>query len=591
MRCRTLSTKTRHWHLCAALLSLSVSVAVIAQVPIVPPGPPTNLFTSAGNEQAVITFDPPAANGGSAITGYIATCRVPAGPPSPRPGLPPYDVKATAASSPVIVTGLPPRGPIACSVQAANVAGLGISSVQVSVTPFSSPIVWVSLFSSNNLVGYGAAVDLTLTVTGNVPTGTVAFNVSSTTADSGKTLLPGCSAIALAGGVATCHIPGSLHQQSQRIYFATYSGDASNETSSASFTQFVASNSAVLTVSANPLPPITIDRTATLTALVKMNKPVGTVTFFDNGKPVVGCTQTPLVMLPDTTDSAIADCRVTAPASPGGMKQYVVSYFYPTGHNSARTFEQTRFDLRVVSQGPLDYTDMWWAGASESGWGMSVSQHGSIQFNVIFAYDNLGKPLWYVMPGGSFNAAGTVFTGSLYLPASSPFSAYDASKFAIGAPVGSATITYTGTGNATLAYTINGVAATKSMQRQIFAAETTGPNLRTNDLWWATSAENGWGLNIAQQGRVLFPVWYTYDAAGKPTFFTAQSGSWNGTVWSGTVYSHTASAWLGVPFNASLSKATSVGTISLDFSDASNATMTYTVNGVTQVKRIERQVF
>ena len=234
---------------------------------------------------------------------------------------------------------------------------------------------------------------------------------------------------------------------------------------------------------------------------------------------------------------------------------------------------------------------MWWAGASESGWGMSVSQHGPIQFNVIFAYDSLGKALWYVMPGGSFNTAGTVFTGPLFLPTSSPFSAYDASKFAIGAPVGTATITYANSGNATLAYTINGVSATKSMQRQIFATETTGPNLRTNDLWWATAAENGWGMNIAQQGRVLFPVWYTYDAAGKPTFFTAQGGSWNGTVWSGTVYSHTGSAWLGVPFNAALSKATSVGTISLDFSDASNATMTYTVNGVTQVKRIERQAF
>jgi len=34
-----------------------------------------------------------------------------------------------------------------------------------------------------------------------------------------------------------------------------------------------------------------------------------------------------------------------------------------------------------------------------------------------------------------------------------------------------------------------------------------------------------------------------------------------------------------------------VGTISLDFSDASNATMTTTVNGITQVRRIERQPY
>ena len=34
-----------------------------------------------------------------------------------------------------------------------------------------------------------------------------------------------------------------------------------------------------------------------------------------------------------------------------------------------------------------------------------------------------------------------------------------------------------------------------------------------------------------------------------------------------------------------------VGSVSLDFDDASSATMTYTVNGITQVKRIERLAY
>ena len=97
--------------------------------------------------------------------------------------------------------------------------------------------------------------------------------------------------------------------------------------------------------------------------------------------------------------------------------------------------------------------------------------------------------------------------------------------------------------------------------------------------------------NIAQQGRSLFPVWYTYDENGRATFFTAQGGSWNGTVWSGTLYSHTSSPWLGVPYNPALATATNVGSVSLDFDNASSATMTYTVNGITQVKRIERLVY
>ena len=545
--------------------------ATVTPAPIVPPGAPTIGSASPGNTQAIIAFTPPASNGGSAITGYTATC---------NPGA----VSATAAGSPVTVTGLTNNTTYTCSVRAINIAGPGQPSGAVSVTPVNVPI---TLTSTTNLAAYGSPVTLIASVTGNGQTGTVSFGVAT---NNGQVALP-CGPVTLVAGMASCIAPGAYQNLNPRLYLASYSGDASNAPASTSYSQNVTANSASLSVAAYPLPPIVNGRTTVLTALVKMNSPVGNITFFDNAVPIAGCTQMTLALLPDATDAAVATCTVTAPATASGVKQYVATYFYPAGHISGRVFEQTNYDLRVTAQGPADYTDMWWAGVGENGWGMSVTQHGPIQFNVIFAYDNLGKSLWYVMPGGSFNAAGTVFSGPLYLSKSSPFSAYDKSQFVIGAPVGSATITYTSNNAATLAYTINGISASKSIQREIFAAETSGPNLRVNDLWWATFAEDGWGMNIAQQGRALFPVWYTYNAAGNATFFTAQNGSWNGTVWSGTVYTHTSSAWLGVPYNPSLFTATVVGNMSLDFTDASNATMSYTVNGFTQTKHIERQPY
>ena len=552
----------------AGATSSAVTHTVTASVP----GAPINGSASRTSTQAVITFTPPAANGGSAIIAYTATCN-------------PGSLTATATASPITVNGLASEVTYTCSVRATNSAGTGLSSNGVTLAALAQPITLTSNIAS---APYGAAVTLIASVSTANPTGTVTFKVLTT---NGHVVIPGCSAMPLVVRVANCIAPGSFQTQNPRQFLASYTGDQNNPPADAFFSQTVAFNPAVLSVAASPLAPIVSGRTTTLTALVKMNNPAGSVTFFDNGVPIASCTGSALSMLPDAVDAAVATCAITAPVAASGVKQYVVTYFYPAGHPSGRVFEQVPFDLRVSAAGPIDYTDMWWAGATENGWGMSVMQHGAIQFNVIFAYDDSGKAIWYVMPGGSFNAAGTTFTGPLYLATSAPFSAYDKSRFVSGAPVGSATISYTTTSSASLAFNINGISMTKTLERQIFSVETTGPNLRANDLWWATAAEDGWGMNISQQGRVLFPIWYTYNEAGRATFFTAQGGTWNGTVWSGTIYAHESSKWLGATYNPALFKAIIVGTISLDFSDASNATMTTTVNGIVQSRRIERQPY
>jgi hypothetical protein len=46
------------------------------------------------------------------------------------------------------------------------------------------------------------------------------------------------------------------------------------------------------------------------------------------------------------------------------------------------------------------------------------------------------------------------------------------------------------------------------------------------DLWWSGSAENGWGVSIAQHGAKLFAAIYVYDAQGKPTWYVLPDGTW-----------------------------------------------------------------
>jgi Fungalysin metallopeptidase (M36)/Calx-beta domain/PA domain len=242
-----------------------------------------------------------------------------------------------------------------------------------------------------------------------------------------------------------------------------------------------------------------------------------------------------------------------------------------------------------------NYSDMWWAGSAENGWGMSIQQHSNgVQFNALYVYDAAGQPRWYVMPGGAWNADFTAYTGALYQPSSAPFTNYNKAQFVVGASVGSATITFTGTGSATLAYTISGVTGSKAIQRQSFSGGTAPFNV--GDLWWFGSAEDGWGINFAQQAGTIFGVWYTYGADGKNTWFVLPGGTWTANAYAGPLYSTIGSPWLGTAYNPSMLQVNAVGTLSINFSSANAATMTYTFNagaynGTTQTKAIVRQTF
>lgn len=258
----------------------------------------------------------------------------------------------------------------------------------------------------------------------------------------------------------------------------------------------------------------------------------------------------------------------------------------------AATYGRGMYKIAVPAAGPANYQDLWWAGTQENGWGMSITQHGSMLFNALYVYDDLGRPLWVVMPGGSWNAAFTAFSGPLYIPSGSWFGNYDASRLAVGAPVGAATLTFTGPGTATLDYTINGVTGRKSIVRQPFGPTDSTPVATFGDLWWGGTAQNGWGVAINQQYRTLFSVWYTYDTAGRNVWYVIPGGAWTAAnVFSGTAYRTSGSPWLGAPYDRAALALQGVGTVTFTFHGRDTATMSYTVDGVTQSKAIVRQPF
>jgi hypothetical protein len=137
----------------------------------------------------------------------------------------------------------------------------------------------------------------------------------------------------------------------------------------------------------------------------------------------------------------------------------------------------SRFDLiypsisqYIGSSGSaVDYTDLWWGGNSESGWGLNLIQHASRNiFGTWYTYDAQGHRTWYVIPGGNWTSA-TVFTGNIYRASGPPANAatFDPTSVKVTA-VGAVTITFTDANNGTFAFNIEGTTGVKSITRQSF---------------------------------------------------------------------------------------------------------------------------
>ncbi len=98
--------------------------------PAARPDPPTGVTAQPGNAQAIVSFNPPASNGGSAITLYTVTSYI--GTVA--------TVTATGTGSPITVSGLLNGDAYTFTVTAANAIGTGSPSTPSSpVTPYTIP--------------------------------------------------------------------------------------------------------------------------------------------------------------------------------------------------------------------------------------------------------------------------------------------------------------------------------------------------------------------------------------------------------------------------------------------------------------------
>jgi hypothetical protein len=116
-----------------------------------------------------------------------------------------------------------------------------------------------------------------------------------------------------------------------------------------------------------------------------------------------------------------------------------------------------------------NYQDLWWAAPAgiESGWGINLTMQSNVIFATWFTYDVDGTPLWLSVTAA--NVSPGVYSGQLARTRGPAFDAvpFDPSKVT-RTPVGTATFTFADGNHATFAYTVNGVAQSKAIVREVF---------------------------------------------------------------------------------------------------------------------------
>lgn len=237
------------------------------------------------------------------------------------------------------------------------------------------------------------------------------------------------------------------------------------------------------------------------------------------------------------------------------------------------------------------YQGAWWAGQADNGWGLSLIQHGELLVAGWYYFDSQGQPVWAIAPGCNWTVKFKSCSGSVFTSTGSWLGDYSP-EFFFQTFLGTVSFSFTDADHGTMSWVIDGVAGSRSISRMQFRSGVVPSGIDYSDIWWGRQSQNGWGLALVQQGAALAGIWYTYAKQLKPVWYLINGGSWTTpTKYSAPLYRATSSPLFGAPYNAVAFDPRQVGNISIEFTSGTTAVMTYTVDGVTQSKSIERLIF
>ena len=114
------------------------------------------------------------------------------------------------------------------------------------------------------------------------------------------------------------------------------------------------------------------------------------------------------------------------------------------------------------------------------------------------------------------------------------------------------------------------------------------------DLWYNAN-ESGWGVNVMQQGEILFVTLFVYSPSGAATWYVGPSTTYVGNDSAGLNFSgplyQTTGPWFGGPFNPNAVGNRQVGTVTFSSPNQTTGALSYSVDGTQVTKAVTRQTW
>ena len=107
--------------------------------------------------------------------------------------------------------------------------------------------------------------------------------------------------------------------------------------------------------------------------------------------------------------------------------------------------------------------------------------------------------------------------------------------------------------------------------------------------WWWNPDQSGQGINVGQEGDLIFVAWFTYDETGAGMWLV-MGGPLTGTSLVAPLY-RTTGPKLGTPFDPTQVVETQVGQGTLSFTDPFDATFNWSVDGKSGSLALVRESF